>query len=502
MKLFSYFTFILSILFTSCRYNAEKYILRQAGTNKQEIEKAIHFFREDPKDSCKLNALFFLLENIATQKTELVVIKDSSNNPGKEIDWSILDPDFVLESQLVKNGAHIETEEVHTIQRIKSDYLIRTINMAFSSRDKYLWNRHVTDTDFLCNVLPFNIYRNYPDDWRQYIIRDIEKILDSLNDVGVSKPTDVYRALISSPQYSQIKYSQQFLRFTTNPSYGEIMHVQKGDCFNLACLYVYLMRAAGIPATIDIVPCWGTENGGHSEAVFLNETGKYAPDDTNRFKRASKIYRYVIRSASLRIDTSTLNTVSIRQIPAHLLNNHLVDVTSQYNHVRDVNVKIPDSIRAKIALICVQNFSKWQAVEAAPISNGKVTFKEMNHDVLYQIAIPGPSSQMIFVGSPFILDIKGKFIYQNGDFSAKQVLQLSQINSFEWSTVKKGTYYILQYLNGHTWKKLDEKLCLSNGLVTFDNVPLNAFYQLIENNEGRYHLSRCFTYKNNKQVWW
>lgn len=493
---------MLSIVFTSCQYNTEKYILHQAGANRKEIEKAIVFFRDEHKDSCKLNALLFLLENIATQKTELAVIKDSSNNSGKEINWSTLPPDSVLKAQLGANGLQLGIEEVPTIQHVKSDYLISTINMAFASRGKYSWNKNVTDTDFLTNVLPFNIYQNNPDDWRQCISKGIEKILDSLNDAGVSKPTNVYRALLSSPKYSQIKYSQQFLRFTNNPSYGEIMHAQKGECFNLACLYVYLMRTAGVPATIDIVPCWGTENGGHSEAVFLNETGKYAPDDINRFKRASKIYRYVVKSVPLRIDTSALDAESIRQIPAHLLNNHLVDVTSHYNHVIDITVKIPDSIKAELAFICVQNFSRWQAVEAAPINNGMVTFKKMNHDVFYQIAIPCPSSQLMFVNSPFILDNKGTFIYKEADFSIKQVLQLSQINSFEWNTVKKGTYYILQYLNGHSWKTLDEKKCLSDGLIIFDNVPLNAVYQLVENTEGRYHLSRCFTYENNRQVWW
>jgi len=139
-----------------------------------------------------------------------------------------------------------------------------------------------------------------------------QPILDSLKTADVTDPSLVFQALLTTHFLSDIQYTLQFKRFTRFPCYSEIKYVGKGDCYNLACLYTYSLRAAGIPATIDIVPVWGSENGGHSEAVFLHKSGKYQPYDVNRFNRAARVYHYFPIPLPIVIDTTGLDRSIIK----------------------------------------------------------------------------------------------------------------------------------------------------------------------------------------------
>ncbi|MVT10598.1 transglutaminase domain-containing protein [Chitinophaga tropicalis] len=500
-KFISYF--ILLFILGSCSSgNRADFILNRAGANRQEIETALHYFQKLPEDSLQFDALLFLLENSAGKFTEIPVIKSRKSSQVSIVNWAHLPPTDIFESYLRKTKQYITVQETPDIHILKADYLIKNVLQSFEDWHKYPWNQHTSYHDFLHYLLPFNIYRNAPDNWREFIINHSRHIIDSLANKQVRLSRNVYNTLISSYPFNQVKYTQDFLHFSNYPSLSEIMYTQKGECFNIACMYVYLLRAAGIPSTIDIVPYWGTQNAGHSEAVFLNETGKLKPYDTTRFNRAAKVYRFTTTPNDLLINHINIPETVHRLFPDHLLNNYLQDVTDNYVPTTNLTIDIEDIDNAGVAFLCVQNHMKWQPLQAGIIKEDLVvTFEKMNSNVVYQMMVPSPEGKPQYIGSPFILTPSGEQKYFTADTLLKEI-QLSQINPYEYGYVKKSNYYTLFYLDGVNWVEVQQKECSTDSSISFENINSHGLFELKENNTKRSGSCRCFTYENGKQIWW
>jgi hypothetical protein len=474
--------------------------LLQAGDNRDQIEKAINYF-ENNNDPSKLRALLILLEYASETEVETPLFLKSGVEHSDSVPWNSLPKDkHALLAWLQDQHARIILEKKIAIQSVSADYLIQNIESAFQDFGRYSWNKDVPFDVFLDYLLPYNVYQNNPDDWRALLLKKYAYIRDSMAAAAVEDGRFIYKQVVEKELAKEVAYTTDFLSLSNYASYKEIMYSGKGECNRLAYVNTLALRAMGIPATIDIVPFWGTENGGHADVAFWQHD-KLFLDDYSRFSHAAKVFRYTIRRHKKRSDLLHLYPKYKPFISDFMSNEYLTDVTSIYKKTIDLTYKLPDSISCPLVFICVRSFGKWCPLEVSEVKKRSIRFNKMGCNVLYQISTLNEQLEMETIGAPFIVDSSGHIKYMNADDSVLINMKLSRYNLYSVDLVKKGHTYFLDYLENTTWKRLGPRKCVADGEIIFENVPSNTIYELQDDLDYK-HKSRFFTYHNNSQVWW
>ena len=163
-------------LFTSCLSSGSDklaYALEQAKQNREELFKVLAHYQNDA-DTLKYKAAIYLIENMPyqysslnTERTKVEAAKTAFLKDG------FIHPDS-LQSLLTQCRNFTITEDLKTI---KSDYLIRNIDMAFEAWHKRPWGKHYTFQEFCEYLLPYRATNEELEEWRTTFLQQYSYIL-------------------------------------------------------------------------------------------------------------------------------------------------------------------------------------------------------------------------------------------------------------------------------------------------------------------------------------
>ena len=149
----------VSLLLVACNETKLEYALRRAGDNRMELEKVLLHYSQEKKDSLKLKAACFLIENMPGHYTKVGDIFERC--------WE-LNTSFLNRKQLdlyasvyMADGFYV-TEDVASIT---ADYLIRHIDASFKLFE-YSWVKELPFEIFLEYVLPYRLEYERLNLWR------------------------------------------------------------------------------------------------------------------------------------------------------------------------------------------------------------------------------------------------------------------------------------------------------------------------------------------------
>ena len=210
---------MLCLLLLSCsdKNNELESALHYAGTNRAELEKVLRYYEGD---SLKYRAAVFLIENMPYHF-----------------------------------GYDRNDRKIADCQTLRADYLIENIELAFQVREK-AWNRDLPFADFCRYVLPYRCLYETPSKMRRQLLETYLPRLDSL------QPKSIVEA-------ARIIHAQFHLTFLAGavpkhyPSVEEIYQTRTGKCDGMLLLSTHILRAVGIPATIDYTQ-WSHRDGSSS----------------------------------------------------------------------------------------------------------------------------------------------------------------------------------------------------------------------------------------------
>jgi hypothetical protein len=430
-----------------------------------------------PEDSLKRKAATFLLGNMSDQVSE---IPDSTK--------------FIFPFNVYPDS-----------EIINNQFLIKDINQAFLLWNKYPWANNVPFDIFLNYLLPYKIYREEPADWRTFFMQKYQDTICNMlknleTDTLIHSTNDIYYRFLVNDVGQWFVYQDNPVRFAPHPGLNELMFVKSGNCYGWSYLNVMILRALGIPSSIDNIPFWGRKNGTHSIEVFWdNETQKFRTPSGREIIFPSKVFRYTYK-----IQNGWTDSIKpiVKQKP-FLLNflkhEHWIDVT--HEHTQTTTVEYQCNIESKFAYICVCNYGKWLPVYWGEMNKGKVCFKNMGTDMLYRIAVPRKKHYEI-ISPVFHVDSKGNKTFFKPDYKKTITFHLSKLNTGSRSWVEKGKDYCLYYSGENSnWILFKTQQCEKDSLVTFEKVPDGTLYLLKDSIEKK-HLERIFTYENDKQTFW
>lgn len=409
--------------------------LELAKNNRIELQKVLDHYKKlgDPQ---KLKAAQFLIANMYDKYSlygeqierykRMFQLYDSLHSAG------ILagDPPVVDQTwdSLVNVVGVLSTRNQKLsvdCQVLKADFIINNIEQAFA-----MWKRSPgyspADFDLFCEyILPFRV-RNEPiESFREKFIKDFSSIRDTVKTGPIGLVKAINNRLFWEWDY---RMSQKLWDYPFDLPISKMEKGRRGACRHWVVYTALAMRSMGLPVAVDFANVWGNRRSGHSWNVLMLDSGKIYPFDALGTKpmefsyKPTKIFRQTYGHYSdenLKLDKE--------QVPSQFVNANMKDVTEEYGHAFDVEVKTtypaPVGHKKEYGVICVFDNKKWIPAFWGRVDGDMMHFKNMSAGVVY---MPGYyyRGSVTPAGEPFLLQEDGKLRYFRPGASRKSTLRL------------------------------------------------------------------------------
>lgn len=412
--------------------------LKIAGGNRKELEKVLNHYQMS-KDSLKYQAACFLIENLPYYSyweeknleayySYYINLRNSQKTP-QELSDSILEI----------YGPIKQAYRKYDIQEVDSAYLCNNIDWAFKVWREQPWGKNVTFDVFCEYILPHRIADEPLSLWREKYYNTYNSLLDGLRNSSIldkENPIVVARYLIEKLPVKDCIYTSSVPVSLGHigPKYVEGM---TGSCREFTDFGVYLLRALGIPCTIDFVPvrssvnashfwliCWDKEGEAYmcdfpSSFTVTHKSGWYSWDDS------AKVYRFKF---SLNKEMNQQLMSFGEPVYPFWNNPQFVDVTISHAYYYNTQLKIPaekiykEGKKGKIAYLCMSNRDEWIPVDWTEYEVGNLVFKDVKKGAIIRIAVYD-SGNLYFITDPFYVDkVTNKQYYYSCDREKQDVV--------------------------------------------------------------------------------
>lgn len=456
---------IISILLFSCirRGESEKNITSFTEFNDTNFKQVKQHFSKHPEDSLKLKAAEFLIsympyhysyygEYIDSVNTVFTTLYDNSLNYPK------IDDDLIaiqIKEHLSKYRQLITQKTVITDDRaISPSYMIDNINLAFEIWNNSMQREQIPFNIFCEHILPYRIHQEQPDNWRSYLYDDYLDIAQK--DPCLLHP-DSFFYHVSVKENSTLRPMDYASKIPFDMNFSQMSQLKAGDCLVNTAYNVFRLRAAGIPATFDLITCWGNSSATEHALVgnalknkqvpmLITNDNIFGPAQNKVFamprkvdynftredlpnhlyvqhvKTVHKVWRYQWST-----DPDILNiliTTPHQQIYSPILQPNLIDVSDEYINGSDVAVDLNSlASKYKIVYLAVFDRSSWEPVAYAVPSSNKAEFYNMGKNIMY-LPVVYDDNSCIPINNPFYIDENGTKIEIIGNENFKQQISL------------------------------------------------------------------------------
>lgn len=467
-------------------------------------------------DSLKRDAVDFIFSNSDGQIIYIPVFIDKD---GKEIQihFDTINSEDSLFSFLSKANIRSSFKAISLKNQLNKEIMISTIDLSFKVWNKYPWAQKVPKDIFFNYILSPNIYGENLDNWRTILYEKYSIIADSLvinsiniNNYNINYLCDanwMYYTFVAEKLSKWLIYDPSSIRITPIQGFDEIKAIGKINCMSGSYMGVYLMRALGLPSTVDFVPLWGSRNSGHASEVFWNDSIQsfMTPKERELNTRyPAKVFRFSYEKQNIWTDSIKKVVGAQSFLLEYLMHDNWLDVTAKHNKTVNITYHFSKTVNSSFAYICVYNYGNWVPLYWGKIDrNNNVIFQNMGSRVLYRVAIPNKSG-FILQDNIIQVDSLGNI---TDNFSPSKFLvnlKLTKLNTGSEAWIKKGHSYSLYYYNNLLkWEHIQTQRSFKDSILYFNSVPSNCYYRLLKSNEES-TLERIFTYdkKNELQIWW
>jgi hypothetical protein len=380
-------------------------VLQQSGRNRSQLEEVLKHYSSNPSDSLKLRAAEFLILNMPGKYSEYYDapwedVASVSYLMTHTSDKAKLVNDYNLGTPVIQNDLHY----------ITAAYFINNIELAFQSWYSAPWSKSISFDLFCEEILPYRISTEPLENWREHVLTSF---------------ADVYNSLLRSPDMTAVKACSTvseklpdfiYCRYFPSMSYRQLMSSTRGGWECRANLSTFIMRAMGIPVSVDVM-LQPTINNRCAWNIVYDSIGRHIPfiapkhlpgnwipsDDWKMSQVFRRTFRRQDHSANIPSD-----------IPSSL--DNFIDVTSEYDTIPSLDIAIlPEtglsSNHPEYACLCIANSSlEWMPACWGKYSDGKYHFTSLGENILYLPVVYKNGKQTTF-NKPFFLTDSSTVIY-------------------------------------------------------------------------------------------
>lgn len=323
------------VCFVSCSSLSEDKRLERAldvaGNNRQQLEKVLDHYSNDPD---RLEAARWLVMNMPMHYTSTGPEVERYREYFRIASDQSKDIRLLVDSIDSVQGRPDVTKAlcVADIATVDSAFLVAHIDKAFEAREKWPWGKNVRWEDFLEFVLPYRVGDEPLSLWREIILEEYEDLIDSVASLkGSEDPLFAADALyVGWIRRKKFKWTSQL---PGGPRLGvNITDWKTGACRERADGMTYLLRTAGLPASLHLAPVRGDLNDTHSWGVVYDRNGyPYIPEQHSDSAALFKVPAAKVQCETFSINEGTLRTfTNSPYAPTALRRPFVKDMTMYY----------------------------------------------------------------------------------------------------------------------------------------------------------------------------
>lgn len=465
---------ILSTVFlVSCAPEKDEKLslaLDYAQENRQELEKVLVHYKND---SLKLAAARFLILNMPYHYT-LEQYYISPQNEKLEYDVTMFDDlkDAVSYSDsLEREGYQLGYEMKPDIKTLDSKFLIENIDLAFSVRKK-MWAQDVVFSDFCKYILPYRAQTEKVSHLRKEIMERFVPLLDSAK---VRTPLEAC-TLLNDKLKDIMKYGHTGLPFY--PTIDETYRLGIGQCEGLCNLGTFIMRACGIPVTVDFT-IWTKMDLGHCWCAVLDDDKFYSfgpgedqpKDHARKFTEIrhlhpSKVYRRCFEPYVSYMETKDDGYITDLKTPL------IYDVTDEYlDKTTEFKIRIDEEYENTSTQIylCAFNHYEWCPIAIGYRKDSIGYFGNLVGDNIFIIADAPQNGRLRIISAPLYISGEGEVRELIPDREHKMTF------TFDKQENKSNVTHTLHYWDTDKKKFVPIELVSSTETTqTYNQIPSNA----------------------------
>ena len=411
---------LLCMLYSCKNKNTLDNVLNKANDNRLELLKVIdHYQNTDNKDSLKLKAALFLIENMPKHGSIWSEAIDTFRQKVYSSDTLLLmEPMNEWWNALKTNDKPVFKSD---LKYLKANFLIQNIDKAFKVWQESPWKSEGNFDIFCRYILPYRFETELlVDGWRDTLYNEYHPLVK-----GVKTVKEAYE-VIHDTVWKRLLSSSSHFPYTLDVV--AIMHQRKAMCIQRCIMLGSIMRALGIPATIDNINRWANygNNNSHAWTSLVTDQGTYSiyedeweakinnridatifevdypiakdyPLATQFKKKYAKIERSTFEHQACTDDLS-----QEWQPVQQLVSPFAIDVSAKYGLNGEVTIQT-DNEELQYAYLCTfATGQDWMPVCYEKIKDGKCTFSALGDSVAY--AVMGyHDNKPIALENPFLL---------------------------------------------------------------------------------------------------
>lgn len=408
--------------FAGCKMHpGVEYTLRQAESNKSELESVLFHYSETDFNPDKLKAAEFLIENMPAHYSYAgQEIYQYYEYAAHILGDTTLTPEQQRDSLLAVTDSKYRDLPNHTVpdaQVIKADYLIDNIDKAYAQWTTCPWASQITFDEFLEWMLPYKaVELQELDHWRDTLIAHFGYGWENpiKNDVEYNTAMGVADMLRRDAECGMNRHGLYTRAGLPMLSAYLLPRQTFGDIPDYALVAVLLMRSGGVPAVLDETPVGSRYTAAVRWFTILDDKGMERASEWDLsttignsffpYERGPKVYR---NTYAINPERWEYKQNAKYQYPFELGKK---DVTSKYFRTIDLAIPIDKTIRKQIKDRYVyitsavrSDDNPWQIVDFGVLKHGKAMFHDMGLEVLYQIQ-GFDGEKLIPISEPFILN--------------------------------------------------------------------------------------------------
>jgi hypothetical protein len=495
--------FVLMFLTLSCTKSKDPGLPREvvdvinaSGINRTELLKALVHY-QNPEDSLKQKALYFLIANLPGNYTyECVAVDSLGDTLFSDFQYDIDDSLFFDYLHLVRSEKGKIIFKKDHFQKdlfyINHHLLISTVDQAFSHLNQtFKGQESYSFTTFCRYLLPYRVDNEPLDEVFTFFKLQYGR---SVSQYFKQKPDLI--SLVGYLHYlihDEIKFKKSYCYDCSLPSMKEIKERKYGNYRQLAIYESMALRTFGIASTIDFSPFLADTTGGYFWPVVLYPDGKSLPlmagnkslKQLTQKGRLPKVYRRVFFR-----DTTNLfwKKKPLFPTPRYLGDFYYQDVTKNYVAVRNVSVKLNDT--SVYAYLSVFNGGSWEAVAWSECrQDSSAVFKDMGQGIVY-LPMLMKNEKLIPSGKAFLLNKVGveQFSYQKESRVVRGIIH----GTDQFTPLKKGKLYHLYLWGINGWEKTGQFIPDQSGVIKAKLLQ-DCLYLISSNSKKHFESERIFS---------
>lgn len=375
-------------------------------------------YAEHKGDSLKYKAALYLIDNMDGHMSpegaamddyirRVSTMKKSNGIRQLQAEWN----------NALKSGTITYTPDSTVIS---SSYLINNIESAFEAWEKAVWKDEITFSQFCEYILPYRASDEHlGDEWRKTLRQQYGSLIEGVTDIRKAF------AIVKDSVFKAIVLSNDYCPYTLDPLTCHT--IGRAECGQRCVMLVAVLRALGIPSTIDTTPMWADySNKSHAWVAMVASNGdtytvyehdkeakQFNPVDASQFLPRYKIRTedhcpYTVKTTKTPVKIYRISFSHCNEhkddIPALFASPFAMDVSAKYGLTTDVCIEVGDA--DKVYLCAYLSAAGWKSIAAVTPEDGKATFHDVGKGAVCTAATIRDGKR-VFLSYPFLVGEKG-----------------------------------------------------------------------------------------------